>query len=203
MKYLFFTVLSVVCLGLGSVSADGSKRNEDQLESKFHGMVNEVRGALEGATPDFNAIEKIIKMYCNMTRVCTYVAAAHVREQTKSMDVEAKKKFLSDFLEGFEPVYTSYLARVLGSDTNAKTFKEYELLEVKNLNGTRIEMKFQNKSSKELTYIMLDLDKNELITSIQFGSKNNLVNPISADRGSFESSVNRGKEPKDIFAKKS
>lgn len=170
-------------------------------EEKFRTMATEAQAAVKSATLDIKAIIRILDQYFNMNVISTKVALTHIQKETKGMDADAKKKWLSAFLVSFKPIYTSYLARVWTSENNVKTLKEYEL-ENCTFKNKRGELTFK-KASGEKSYIVLDLDANDLVISLKFGARNNLIDPISADQGSCKSGVNKGQKPEDIFAAQS
>lgn len=172
----------------------------NNIEDKMRAMVKEVKEAVQDEnSPDLKAVERIIQQYCNMDAICTDVAKPYLLQETKSMDREAKKAYIASFLTTFKSVYSAYLARVWASKTNAQTFKNYDLDACK-VDGDNVQLAFTNKSNQEKSYIMLIL-KGESIVSIKFGSKkDNMIDPISADRANCQEGVSKGKTPSEIFA---
>ena len=193
LRFISF-IFAIYTLGYSSLYAES-------LETRFRTMVDEVKAALDNEKKANNkAVEKIIQRYANMDAICTYVAASYLRQETSGMDLAAKKVYIANFLETFKPVYTAYLARTWTSENNAKTFKDFTLVEC-TVKGKTVDMQFKDSTDKP-SYIVLELDDKNLIRSIKFGERQNLVDPISADRGSCESGVSQGKKPQDIFSGK-
>lgn len=189
----------LIGLALCVVSSIGVQAGD--IETKFQNMVNEVQTAVQGDTPDLKTLERIIAESCNMDVICPTVAKSYLLQKTKGMDFDAKKDFISKFLNDFKPIYTAYLTRVWTADSNRETFKTYKLKSC-TVKNHEVKMNFENESGQN-SYIYFKIDNQDLITSIRFGKdRQNMIDPISADSGSCAAGVSKGEEPKDIFSPK-